>query len=357
MWDKEYLENKNDYHNIFDNMMIKDYEGNVENLERDLSTFSGRKYCIAVNSATDALKFSLLSNGIGPGDEVLVTNFSWISTSSCISMVGAIPVFCDIDIETYHISFDKIKKMKTKKTKALIYTHLFGNMIDTSEIEKWCDENNIILIEDSAQSLGSSFDGRKAGTIGQCSSYSFNSNKVIAGISGGGVFMTNDKNQAEYVKKIRRHGKDEEFEFLGYNSKMYVPNADIIRYRLQHWEKWQRTRQQIANIYDFELKDSPIILPPKDPKADHNYHKYVIRFESEEDRSWVQEGLKHAGIKYQVHYGKALKDNKLYYNIKHKSCKGKNAQLVAKTVMSLPIHPWISEEEVDKICSTFQTLM
>jgi len=225
-WDREYEENREMYHILFDQAMVKEVEGSTEGLESALSSYTGRSHCVAVANATDALRFSLW--GIGPGDEVLVSDFSWISTSSCISMVGATPVFCDIGLHSYHISLDSIKRMTTNKTKALIYTHLYGSMSNTKEIENWCINNGIRFIEDSAQSLGSSLNGRKAGTIGECSSYSFNGNKVIAGISGGGMFMTDNKEHADYVRRVRRHGKDKDFAELGYNSKMFVTNADIF---------------------------------------------------------------------------------------------------------------------------------
>ena len=153
-WDREYEENREMYHILFDQAMVKEVEGSTEGLESALSSYTGRSHCVAVANATDALRFSLW--GIGPGDEVLVSDFSWISTSSCISMVGATPVFCDIGLHSYHISIDSIKRMTTDKTKALIYTHLYGSMSDTKEIEHWCINIGIRFIENSAQSLGSS---------------------------------------------------------------------------------------------------------------------------------------------------------------------------------------------------------
>ena len=141
--------------------------------------------------------FSLKCLDIKPGDEVLTTNFSWISTASCISMVGATPVFCDIDKETYHISLDSIKRMYSDKVKAIVYPHLFGNMSDITEILKFCKEKNISFIEDAAQAIGSSLNGVKAGTLGELSTISFNANKTIGGIAGGGVVLTDNKDYAD----------------------------------------------------------------------------------------------------------------------------------------------------------------
>ena len=352
-WDIEYLENKEDYYRIFDQSMIKEVEGSTEDLENSIAEYTGREHCVAVANATDALRFSL--RGIGPGDEVLVTNFSWISTSSCISMVGATPVFCDIDLDSYHISLDSIKRMTTDKTKALIYTHLFGNMTDTSDIISWCNNHGIRFIEDSAQSLGSSLHGQKAGSIGDCSSFSFNGNKVIAGISGGGMFMTDNKEHADYVKRVRRHGKDKDFTELGINSKMFVVNADIIQYRLSNMEKWQERRNEIADIYTKELK-SDVICQNVPKELSHNFHKYVIRFDDKQQRKRVKEGLKAIGLNASIHYEKPLSKNSLYITENHRKDNCINSQIASDTVMSLPVHAWLTDEETDTICNTILML-
>ena len=362
-WDRDYKERIDDYTAIFDQMMVKEYEGNTEFLEKQISEYTGRKYCVAVASATDALHFSLLSHGIGVGDQVLVSDFSWISTASCIKMVGASPVFCDIDLDTYHMSFEHMKHMYEKfknqqnGVKALIYTHLFGNMTDTADIENFCKEHGIAFIEDSAQSLGSSLKGRKAGTIGDCSSYSFNANKVIAGISGGGMFMTDNEEQARMVSKLRRHGKDKDFEILGRNSKMFVPNADIISFRLEDMEEWQNRRQDFAAVYD-EAFEGLVEYQRVDEGLNHNYHKYVIRFEDKETRKFVKENVKEKlGFSPSIHYEKALSDNPVFKLDKGWRSESVNAQIAADTVMSLPIHAWLTYEEVEQVADTVSLLI
>jgi dTDP-4-amino-4,6-dideoxygalactose transaminase len=347
-WDIEYLESIDDYTAVFDNMMAKDPEGQTENLENAIAEYTGRKHCITMANATDALRFSLM--GIGKGDEVLVTDFSWISTSSCISMVGATPVFCDIDILSYQMNFESIKRMASDKTKALIYTHLYGNMVDTTEIEQWCDSKGIRFIEDSAQSLGTSFNGRKAGTIGYASSYSFNANKVISGLCGGGVLMTDDDELGDYARKVRRHGKDKDFSLLGYNSKMYTGNADIILMRMGNMEKWQKRRNEIADIYDEMLGDD-LSTPYRPHNLEHNFHKYVVMFDDKEQRKHVKNVVKSQGINLSIHYEKTLSNNSLYSDIEYRKDDCGTAQLAANTVMSLPIHAWLEDEEVENLCN------
>ena len=189
-WDRDFKENKIHYMNLFEKSMQKEQEANVEFLEEKLKLHTGRKYVVACSNGTDALHFALRSLGIRKGDEVLVPQFSWISSASCVSMVGATPVFCEIDILSYHISLDSIKRMYSDKVRAIVYPHLFGNMSDTKEILEFCKEKNIAFIEDAAQSLGASLNGVKAGSIGDISTLSFNANKVVAGIAGGGAILS-----------------------------------------------------------------------------------------------------------------------------------------------------------------------
>ena len=338
---KEYLFNKQEYLKLFDDVMQQDQEQNVEFLEKSLTDITGRKYAVACSNGTDALHFALISLNLKPDDEVLTTNFSWISTASCISMVGATPVFCDINILNYHMSLDSIKRMYSDKTKAIVYPHLFGNMSDTKEIINFCKEKNIAFIEDACQALGASLNGIKAGSIGNVSTLSFNANKVVAGIAGGGAILTDDKDKAELFKKLRRHGNN---EVLGYNSKMLLLNAKFIDYRLQRMKEWQSKRQAIAKRYDEQLQEYVTI---QQTNADHNYHKYVIRLQNKEVRDRLKEKL---GAK--VHYDKPLSENKMYEKIKHKKDSTFISKIVCDSILTLPIHAYMSPQEVDNIINT-----
>jgi dTDP-4-amino-4,6-dideoxygalactose transaminase len=343
-WDREYQENRQDYLEVFDRFMSQmNYENN-EDFERNFAERVGRKHCVSVASATDALHFTLLAHDIGLGDEVLVTDFSWISSSACVSMVGATPVFCDIDIDSYHMSLDSIKRMYSDKVKAIVYPHLFGNMTDTTEIRNFCNDNGILFVEDAAQSLGSSLNGVPAGTIGDCSVYSFNSNKVIAGINGGGVVLTDNESIAKHIKVIRRHGKDKDFSQLGYNSRMYVLNAEVINIRLKNAEKYQLKRQEIAARYDDAFKDLPIVIQQPKKGLVHNYHKYVIRCEDKESRDTLKKALGAS-----VHYDKTLSCNSMYNNIVYRTDNCVSSKFAANTVLSLPIHPWLTDKEISNI--------
>ena len=349
-WDREYQENKQEYLELFDRFMSQmNYENNDE-WERNFAESVGRKYCVSVSSATDALHFALLAHGIGPGDEVLVTDFSWISSASCVNMAGASTVFCDIDLDSYHISLDSVKRMYSDKVKAIVYPHLFGNMTDTSAIQAFCKEKGILFIEDAAQAYGASLNGVRAGTIGDCSVYSFNSNKVISGINGGGVFLTDDEEVAKRVKMIRRHGKDKTFDILGYNSRMYVLNAEIIGLRLKRAEENQAKRQDIARRYNEAFADLPVHTQKMTNGLNHNYHKYVMRFENKDTRKRVKDAL-HASI----HYETPLAANGMYKDIPYRRDVCTASKTAADTVLSLPVHAWLTDDEVSSIIETVKT--
>ena len=346
-WDREYLANKEEYLKIFDGAMQQEQEQNVEFLEKSITKITGRKYAVACSNGTDALHFALISLGIKPGDEVITTQFSWISTASCISMVGATPVFCEPNILNYHIDIESIRRMYTNKTKAIVYPHLFGNMSDTKEILDFCKEKNIAFIEDAAQSLGSSLNGVKAGSIGDVSTLSFNANKVVAGIAGGGAILTNDKDKAELFKKLRKHGNN---EVLGRNSKMLMLNACFINFRLKKMEEWQNKRQAIAKQYDEQLKDY-VTIQPSTNGLNHNYHKYVIRLQNKKVRDLVKDKLN-----AKVHYDKPLSENPMYQNIKHRQDKTFISKIICDTILTLPINPYMTQEEIDEVINTILIL-
>jgi UDP-2-acetamido-2-deoxy-ribo-hexuluronate aminotransferase len=340
MWDREYLANKEQYLKLFDDIMQKEQDTNVEFLETSLKELTGRKYAIACSNGTDALHFALRSLNIKSGDEVLTSNFSWISTASCISMVGATPVFCEIDLSSYHITLKSIKKMYSSKVKAIVYPHLFGNMSDTKDILDFCKEKNIAFIEDAAQSLGSSLNDTKAGSIGDISTFSFNSNKVVSGISGGGAVLTDDKDKADLIRKLRKHGNN---EILGYNSKMLLFNARVIDFRLRKLKEWISKRQDIAKQYDKQLKDY-VDIQSTSNGLNHNYHKYVIRFQNKRIRDKIKEKLN-----AKIHYDKPLSENVMYKNIDYRKEQTYNSKIVCDTILSLPLDPYMKQEEIEKV--------
>jgi len=341
-WDRDYLANKDEYLKLFDNVMQKENERNVEFLEKNITSIIKRKYAVTCASGTDALRFALMALDLGPGDEIMTTNFSWISTASCISMVGATPVFCDIDPDTYHLSMKSVRRMYQPEVKAIVYPHLFGNMSDMTELQDFCEEKNIKLIEDACQSFGANRDGQYAGTFGDIATLSFNANKPIAGISGGGAVLLDNKTQADFIRKLRRHGNN---EVLGYNSKMLAINAEFINFRISKMHEWQDKRFRIAKRYDNLLKDF-VTLQKVDETVNHCYHKYVIRVENKEIRDKLKKRLNAS-----VHYPNPISENPMYNNLINRVDECLNTQQVCDTILTLPIHPYLTDEEVDNTCN------
>ena len=352
-WEREYLFNANDYNSIFADVMSKQGGDSVSGLQTELAAIVGRKHAVVCNSATDALTLSLVANNIGAGDEVLVTNFSFIASATSISLSGARPVFCDIDLDSYHISLASIKKMISPNTKALMYTHLFGNMVDITDVQQFCTESGILLIEDAAQSLGSSLNSIRAGSIGKCSAISFNSNKVIAGISGGGALVTDDDDLAARVKSMTNHGlSDSTFDMLGRNSRMYQLNAEVIRYRLRRINQWQLRRQQIAMMYDSKLASVPAIVQNVSSGLNHNYHKYVIRLGTKFTRDFIRRALNAS-----VHYDRPMSLHPMFDTIDHRTDLCVSSLIAADTVLSLPIHAWMTDSEVNQVATTIKSML
>jgi dTDP-4-amino-4,6-dideoxygalactose transaminase len=222
-------------------------------------------------------------------------------------------------------------------------------MTDTGALQAFCKERNILFIEDAAQALGSSLDGIHAGTIGDCSVFSFNSNKVIAGINGGGVVLTDDDDIAKRVKMIRRHGKDKTFDTLGYNSRMYVLNARIIEQRMKSMEQNQTKRQSIAHQYNSAFANLPVITPKVTNGLDNNYHKYVIRFEDKDTRKRVKNALNAS-----IHYETPLSANNMYNSATMRSDNCTASKAASNTVLSLPIHAWLTDNEIKTIIDTIK---
>ena len=206
-----------------------------------------------------------------------------------------------------------------------------------------------MFIEDAAQSLGSSLHGVSAGTIGDCSVYSFNSNKVIAGINGGGVVLTDSEDIARRVKLIRRHGKDKDFSMIGYNSRMYVLNAEIINLRLRHADRNQERRQQIAYQYNEAFKDLPVVVQGMSNGLNHNYHKYVVRFKDKDTRKRVKNALNAS-----VHYELPLSANSMYDSLECRRDACTASKTAADTVLSLPVHAWLTDDEISTIITSLK---
>jgi dTDP-4-amino-4,6-dideoxygalactose transaminase len=328
----------------------------ISEFEEQIANLCGRRFAVATGSCTDALAFSLLASNIGPGDEVIVTCYSFIASVSPILRVGAKPVFVDIESEFYMMDVDKLDALVSPKTKAILAVHLFGQCLSMSALERFAEKHGLIVIDDSAQALGSHYGKRPGGSLGIASALSFDPTKVVGAFGSGGVVLTDSDEVANQVRALRYHGRDfssRRFEKLGYNSQMATEQAAMLCFKLKHMAEWQEQRSQIANIYREGLVDlDSVKLPKIRPGSGHTYHKFVIRAKQ---RNELMAFLKRKGIESMIHYATPLCD---YPWVRSKISYVPDipvARAACEAVLSLPIYPDLSEDEAFRVVETIRS--
>lgn len=327
----------------------------VEDIEKDISLYCNRKYAVTVGSCTDALYFALLSGGIGKGDEVLITSFSFVASVSAILRAEAIPVFVDIDPKYYMMDLSDLERKVTRKTKAILAVNLFGQTLPMDRLEEIAKKHNLVLIEDTAQSLGGKWRGRPAGSMGLISCISFDPTKIVGAFGNGGVLLTDDEGIHENAVKLRYHGKNMksgEFEILGYNSRLATSQAAILRYQLKHLDFWSQKRREIADFYKKELEDlGGLQLPEVQDGCDHIFHKFVMQCNARND---LRAHLADAGIKTMIHYNKALFEHPMLDHYDHRKKNVSVVHDIIARVLSLPIYPELKDEEMRYITDSIK---
>ena len=324
----------------------------VAALEATLAETCGRGHAVAVGSCTDALAFALMAHGIGAGDEVLVTSYSFVASVSPILRVGAVPRFVDIEPDHYMMDVRLLEDTITERTRALVAVDLFGQILPVAEVENFARTHGLILIEDAAQALGA-YDGtRRGGSIGQTSCLSFDPTKVVGSFSSAGALLTDDPEIAEQARMLRYHGRNSvshEYELLGYNSQLASDMAGILCFKLTLITEWERARARIAEIYVEELSDvAQVKLPFARRGSRHIWHKFAMRAERRDELKLY---LKDRGIDTMIHYPTPLCDlSNLRASVPHQSSVPV-ARTTSKEVLSLPIFPELSEDEAHYVPS------
>jgi len=319
----------------------------IADFENRVASLIDRKHAIAVGSCTDALYFALLAAGIRPGDEVLVTDFSFIASASCIARLGAVPVFVDVD-NTYNMDLEKAAALVTKKTRAMVFVHLYGQMSDPVKIETFAQEHGLILVEDAAQAIGAGFNGRPAGSLGLLSCFSFDPTKPISAPGSGGMVLTDDDVMADRVRRLRYHGKagDGRFVEIGYNSQMPTLTAAVLDFKLEHNAEWLARRRAIAQYYIDCLSDLELVLPVEQVGAVHIYHKFVVRSTRRDE---LRARLAESGIQTMIHYPQPLHRQPCFAQWSYDDRYYPMSLAYASTVLSLPIHPFLTDAEVEAV--------
>ena len=334
----------------------------VRELEEKFAKLCGTKYAIAVNSGTAALHTALYVVGIRQGDEVITTPFSFIATANTILMQRAKPVFVDIDEETFNIDPEKIKEKTTDKTKAIETVDLYGNLCDYDEIEKIAEKNNLIIVEDACQAVNAEQNGKKAGSFGDMSAFSFYGTKNIT-CGEGGMISTNNKEYADNAKLFRQHGRSNmasyEYSGLGYNYRTTDISAAILLEQLKKIGVITKKRIENAEYLSKNLgKINGIKVPDVKNDGSNVFHQYAIRVleDFRLNRDELNEHLNKKGIGTGIYYPKPLHLLPHLKKFGYKEGDFPIAEKLSNEVISLPVHPHLAKEQLDYIIKVFNEI-
>lgn len=320
----------------------------VTELEERLAAFVGAKYCISCANGTDALQIAQMAFGIGPGDEVITPGFTYIATAETVALLGAKPVYVDIESNTYNLNPMLLEAAITQRTKAIIPVSLYGQCADYDAINAIAKKYDLPVIEDAAQSLGATYKGRQSGNLTTVGCTSFFPSKPLGCYGDGGAIFTNDEVLAKTMRQIARHGQDQRYHHIrvGLNSRLDTIQAAILLPKLEIFEEEINLRQQVAVSYDALLNSAGITSTPYIESFNTStYAQYTIRVRNREQ---VQSALKAAGVPSAVHYPiplnkqPAVADSEIILPVGDKT---------AEEVLSLPMHPYISIENQKAVCS------
>ncbi len=314
----------------------------VEAFEEEVADYLGVRHAVGLNSGTDALVIGLRALGVGPGDEVITTPFTFFATAEAISLVGAKPVFVDIDPRTFNIDPALIPAAITERTKAIVPVHLYGQAADMDPILTIAKEHGLKVLEDTAQAFGGEYKGQKLGTIGDAGAFSFFPTKNLGGIGDGGLIATNDDGVAEMARMLRAHGAKKKYqnEVLGYNSRLDAMQAAVLRVKLRRIDAFNEARRQLAEAYNELFKSVPVVVTPYEaPYAKHVYHQYTVRI-LDDKRDLVQQGLGSVGIGTIVYYPVPVHKLPAFSHFEMIMSQSEKA---ANQVLSLPMGPLLSD--------------
>jgi len=329
---------------------------NVKALEGEIAAYVGAKHGVGLNSGTDALHLALRALDIGPGDEVITTPFTFVATTEAIGIVGAKPVFVDIDPRTYNIDPAQIEQAITPRTRAILPIHLYGYPAPMHEIMAIARKHNLAVIEDCAQAIGAKIGDKFVGTFGTFGAFSFFPSKNLGAYGDGGMLVTDDSALADRARSLRAHGGRVKYyhEELGVNSRLDELQAAILRVKLPRLESWIERRGAVAQRYNGAFSESGLQLPIDSPATRHVYHQYTLRVH---DRDRVQNELQAAGVQTMIYYPVPLHLQKVHAMFGQTEGTFPHSELAAKEVLSIPMFPEMRQdvqqtviEAVKRIC-------
>jgi dTDP-4-amino-4,6-dideoxygalactose transaminase len=320
----------------------------VSALEKEIASYHGVPFAVGVASGTDALLLALRACGIGPGDEVITTPFTFIATAEVIALLQAVPVFVDIVPDTFNMDPRKIEAKITKKTRAIIPVHLFGHPVEMDPILELARKHHLKIIEDCAQAFGAVYQGKKVGTLGDCGCFSFFPSKNLAGYGDGGMVITQNQEMGQSIKMLRNHGSTVKYyhSVLGYNSRLDEIQAAIIHVKFKHIDDFNAARRRHAGLYRTLITRDDILLPLERPGCHHVYHQFTLRSKY---RDQIMASLRNQGIAAAIYYPVPLHRQEVFAGCGSAGEILPHAETCTAEVLSLPMFPELKQEEIQFI--------
>ncbi len=317
----------------------------VTGLEEEVARYSQVPHGIGCASGTDALLLAMKALDIGPGDEVVTTAYSFFASAGTIVNSGATPVFVDIDPRTYNIDPHRLEEAITPRTRAVIPVHLYGQCCDLTAVKAVCDKHQLWMIEDAAQAIGSEWEGKRAGSIGDFGCFSFFPSKNLGGAGDGGMIVTRHPEHADKLRLLREHGARPKYyhAIVGTNSRLDALQAAILRVKLRHLDRWSEQRAKNAELYDKLFEGSKIGRPWRDPRARHIYNQYVVRSPRRDE---LKHFLADRGIGTEIYYPVPLHLQQCFAALDHRPGDMPQSEAAAAETLALPIFPELGEERI-----------
>ncbi len=319
----------------------------VRQLEKNIASCCGTSFGIGVASGSDALYLSLSACGVGAGDEVITTPFTFFATAGAITRTGATPVFADIDGDTFNIDPEKIKHRITGRTRAIVPVHVFGQITDMDAVIDLAGQNGLVVIEDACQAMGAEYKGRRAGSLGHAGCFSFFPTKNLGGYGDGGMVVTGNSSLAARIEVLRAHGSRSKFvhEAMGYNSRLDELQASVLLVKFKYLETLIEKRKALAAHYNQLLGDA-VKIPRETEGNRHTYHLYVIRSPR---RDAIKTYLQKNGIDCGIYYPIPLHLQPVYKHLGYKAGDFPEAERAAGEVLAIPAHPGLTFPEIERI--------
>ncbi len=334
----------------------------VEECERRIAEYSGCRFGVGVTSGTDALLVALMAEGIGPGDEVITTPFTFFATAGSIARAGAKPVFADICPATYNIAVAAIESRITPRTKAIMPVHLFGQCAEMDPILELAQRHSLAVIEDAAQAIGAEYKGRRAGSMGRYGCFSFFPSKNLGGGGDGGMVTTQDPDRAEMLRVLRVHGSKPKYyhKLLGGNFRLDALQAAIVNAKLPHLDGWTAGRQANARRYRSLFEASGLVqrglvaLPEEAPERRHIYNQFVIRVGRRDE---LRQHLTACDIGTEIYYPVPLHLQECFSYLGHREGDFPESEAAARDTVALPIYPELAEEQIQFVVESIERFL